>query len=43
VPLWTALIGAVFLPQERLRITALAGIAIGFGGVLILTGSDITT
>lgn len=42
VPLWTALIGAVFLPRERLGVTALAGIAIGFGGVLILTGSDIT-
>lgn len=42
VPLWTALIGAVLLPHERLGATALAGIAIGFGGVLILTGSDIT-
>lgn len=42
VPLWTALIGAVFLPHERLGVTALVGIAIGFGGVLILTGSDIT-
>ena len=41
-PLWTALLGAVFLPHERLGGRALAGIAIGFGGVLILTGSDIT-
>jgi drug/metabolite transporter (DMT)-like permease len=42
VPLWTAVIGAAFLPRERMGVGALAGIAIGFGGVLILAGSDIT-
>ncbi len=42
VPLWTALLGAALLPHERLEGRALAGIAIGFSGVLVLTGSDIT-
>jgi len=41
-PLWTALLGAAFLPHEPLGGRALVGIAIGFGGVLILTGPDIT-
>ena len=41
MPLWTALLSVAFLPHERLSNTALLGLAIGFGGVLVLTGSDL--
>jgi drug/metabolite transporter (DMT)-like permease len=41
MPLWTVLLSAAFLPYERLGRHALMGLAIGFGGVLVLTGSDL--
>lgn len=42
VPLWTALLTAALLSHERLAGRELAGVALGFGGVLVVTGSDIT-
>ena len=42
VPLWTALLTAALLSHERLAGRELAGVALGFAGVLVVTGSDIT-
>ena len=42
VPLWTALLTAALLSHERLAGRELAGVALGFVGVLVVTGSDIT-
>ena len=41
MPLWTAIFAALFLPHERLGRTALWGLAIGFGGVLVLSSPDL--
>ena len=41
MPLWTAVFTAVFLPHERLGRTALWGLALGFGGVLVLSGPSL--
>ncbi len=41
MPLWTAVFTAMFLPHERLRRGAMVGLAIGFGGVLILSSPDL--
>lgn len=41
MPLWTAVFTALFLPHERLRRGAVLGLAIGFGGVLVLSSPDL--
>lgn len=41
MPLWTALITVAVLPHERLSASATLGLLVGFGGVIVLTGSDI--
>jgi drug/metabolite transporter (DMT)-like permease len=41
MPLWTAVFTAFFLPHERLGRGALWGLAIGFGGVLVLSSPDL--
>jgi drug/metabolite transporter (DMT)-like permease len=41
MPLWTAVFTALFLPHERLRRGAILGLAIGFGGVLVLSSPDL--
>jgi len=41
MPLWTAVFTALFLPHERLGRAALWGLAIGFGGVLVLSSPDL--
>jgi drug/metabolite transporter (DMT)-like permease len=41
MPLWTAVFTALFLPNERLGRAALWGLAIGFGGVLVLSSPDL--
>src|SRR4051794_40987936 len=40
-PIWTAILAAAFVPDERLRGWALAGIAIGIVGVAALLGVDL--
>ncbi len=42
MPLWTAIFTTLFLPHERLGRSAMLGLAIGFGGVLVLSGPDLT-
>lgn len=42
MPLWTAIFTALFLPHERLGRSALWGLAVGFGGVLVLSSPDLT-
>jgi len=41
MPLWTAIFTALFLPHERLGRSALWGLAVGFGGVLVLSSPDL--
>jgi len=41
MPLWTAVFTAFFLPHERLGRGALLGLAIGFGGVLVLSSPNL--
>ena len=41
MPLWTAVFTALFLPHERLGRSAIWGLAIGFGGVLVLSSPDL--
>jgi len=41
MPFWTAVLTALFLPHERLGRGALWGLAIGFGGVLVLSSPDL--
>jgi drug/metabolite transporter (DMT)-like permease len=41
MPLWTAVFTALFLPLERLGRGALWGLAVGFGGVLVLSSPDL--
>ncbi len=41
MPLFTALFAAAFLMEEQLTSIRLAGLAIGFVGVIVLTGGDI--
>ena len=41
MPLWTAIFTALFLPHERLGRGALWGLAVGFGGVLVLSSPDL--
>ena len=41
MPIFTAILAAIFLAEERITPMRLAGIALGFAGVLALTGVDI--
>lgn len=41
MPIFTAVLAAMFLAEERITPMRLAGIALGFAGVLALTGDDI--
>jgi drug/metabolite transporter (DMT)-like permease len=41
MPLWTAVFTALFLPHERLGRSSLVGLAVGFGGVLVLSSPDL--
>lgn len=41
MPIFTAILAAIFLVEERITPARLAGIALGFVGVLVLTGDDI--
>jgi drug/metabolite transporter (DMT)-like permease len=41
MPIFTAILAAMLLADERITPMRLAGIALGFGGVLALTGDDI--
>ena len=41
MPLWTAVFTAFFLPHERLGRSAMWGLALGFGGVLVLSSPDL--
>ncbi len=41
MPLWTAVFTALFLPHERLGRNAMWGLALGFGGVLVLSSPDL--
>lgn len=41
MPLWTAIFTALLLPHERLGRSAIWGLAIGFGGVLVLSSPDL--
>jgi len=40
-PIWTALLAAGFVPEERLPLAGLAGVAIGIVGVALLLGVDL--
>ena len=42
VPLFAAVLAPFFLPDEPLRVNGLAGLAIGFIGVVILTSPDLS-
>jgi len=42
VPLFAALLAPFFLPDEPLRVNGLAGLAVGFVGVVILTSPDLS-
>ncbi len=42
VPLFAALLAPFFLPDEPLRVNGLAGLAVGFVGVFILTSPDLS-
>jgi drug/metabolite transporter (DMT)-like permease len=41
MPLWTAVFTALFLPHERLGRSAMWGLVVGFGGVLVLSSPDL--
>lgn len=41
MPLWTALLAAVFLPTERLGGSRALGLALGFAGVVAVIGPDV--
>jgi drug/metabolite transporter (DMT)-like permease len=41
VPLSTAAIGAVFLTEERFTAGRILGLALGFAGIIVLTGDDV--
>jgi drug/metabolite transporter (DMT)-like permease len=41
VPISTAAIGAMFLPEERFTAGRLLGLALGFAGIIVLTGDDV--
>lgn len=40
VPLFTATIAPLFLPDEPLRLNGIVGLLVGFAGVVVLTGGD---
>lgn len=42
VPLFVILLAPFFLPDEPIRVNGLAGLAVGFVGVVILTGRDMS-
>lgn len=42
MPIFTAVLAAVFLPDERLTVGRLAGLLLGFAGVAALTGRGVT-
>ena len=43
LPLQTALVANAFLKQERLTLQKLAGIVLGFGGILVIFRGQVTT
>jgi len=42
VPLFVIVLAPIFLPDEPIRVNGLAGLAVGFVGVVILTGRDLS-
>src|SRR3954452_17027173 len=40
-PIWTAILAAAFVPEERLPRLGLAGVAVGIAGVALLLGVDL--
>lgn len=42
VPLFVIVLAPIFLPDEPIRVNGLAGLAVGFAGVVILTGRDLS-
>jgi drug/metabolite transporter (DMT)-like permease len=42
VPLFVIVLAPLFLPDEPIRVNGLAGLAVGFVGVVILTGRDLS-
>lgn len=41
VPLFAGLIAPLFIPEEPLRVNAIAGLVVGLLGVVVLTGADV--
>jgi drug/metabolite transporter (DMT)-like permease len=41
VPISTAVVGAMFLPEERFTGCRLIGLVLGFAGIVVLTGDDV--
>ncbi len=41
VPISTAVVGAMFLPEERFTAGRLVGLLLGFAGIVVLTGDDV--
>jgi len=41
VPISTAVVGAMFLPEERFTAGRLIGLVLGFAGIVVLTGDDV--
>jgi len=42
MPLWTAIFASIFLVDEHLTPLTVAGLLVGFGGVAVLSGGDLT-
>src|SRR3990170_3637439 len=42
MPLFTALFAVAFLEEDRLSVSVLAGLVLGFAGVLVLSSDDLT-
>jgi len=43
MPLWTAIFASAFLADERLTPVTVLGLLVGFGGVAVLSGDDLTS
>jgi len=43
MPLWTAVFASIFLVDEHLTPLTVAGLLVGFGGVAVLSGGDLTS
>jgi drug/metabolite transporter (DMT)-like permease len=43
MPLWTAFFAAIFLVDEHLTLLTVLGLLVGFGGVAVLSGSDLAS